>query len=252
MIVCPICQRTNSHLAVTCASCGGFLQAKVDNLDLFATTWRVIEFPRRAFHRIAIASHKNYVFFLSALLGIGEAFMLLWLFRIGNSNLHFLEILAIGFLAGPPLGIATVLVMASSQKLLTSIFGLRARFFQAMGIISYAAIPIVASVILILPIKLLTFGKYFFSSNPTPMLIKPASYVLLLSLDAVFIVYSITLYVAGIRCLYDVGTGKALAVAGGTLAIVLALATALVLGLAESLGHRTLHELPIAWQSLRM
>lgn len=252
MIICPVCQHTNSHLAVTCTDCGGFLQTKVDNLDLFTTAWKVVESPRRTFHRIAIASHKNYVFILSALLGIGEAFLLMWLIHIGNSNLHLLEILAVGFLVGPPLGIATVLAIAFVQTLLASILGLRAKFFQGVGIISYAAIPIVLSVILILPIELLTFGKYFFSSNPTPMLLKPASYVLLLSLDAAFIMYSITLYIAGIRSLYDIGIGRALAITCGTLAVVLALTAALALGSTEWLSRRVMQDLPITWKSLRI
>jgi hypothetical protein len=65
-------------------------------------------------------------------------------------------------------------------------------------------IPAILSAVFILPIEFLTFGIYFFTSNPSPYTIKPASYILLLCLDGLFALWSIVLLFIGIKVLLNV------------------------------------------------
>ena len=204
-MVCPICNAENSHLAVICTSCGSFIQSKVDNLDLFATVWQLLESPKSAFRRIAIAEHKNYTVFLSAMMGIGLAFLLMWLLKIGNGDIPLLNILIVGFVFGPFIGISSLLILTFVQKIVAGFLQLKAKFRNTRAIVAYAAVPIVFSVIIILPIEILTFGKYFFSSNPSPYVIKPFSYTVLLTLDGFCIVWSLALYFLGTKVLYNCG-----------------------------------------------
>lgn len=219
MILCPICHCENSHLAVICTSCGSFVQSKVDNLDLFATVWRLIESPATAFHRIAIALHKNYTMLLACILGIGLAFALMWMLNVGNTGLSLLNLLVVGFLVGPILGFFSLMMLASVQKTVARLFRLQTTYRNAMAVISFASVPVAFSVIFVLPIEILTFGKYFFSTNPSPFLLKPISYVLLLVLDGICVVWTVMLYVIGIKVLYNINTRNALIVSAATLGI---------------------------------
>lgn len=219
MIVCPICQTENNHLAVICASCGSYVQSKIDTLDLFATVWRLIESPRVAFRRIAISSHKNYIFFLSAITGIAFAFTIMWLLKIGNSGIPLLSLLAAGFVVGPALGVINLLTLGLLQKFVARAFRHHTRYKNALAIISYASVPIVLSVIFVLPIEILTFGKFFFSTNPSPFTLKPVSYILVLALDGVFLLWSLILYVYGTKILYDISMSRAALISGITFAI---------------------------------
>lgn len=219
MIACPICQIKNHHLAVVCVACGSFLQSTIKTLDLFTTVWRLVESPQKAFHHIAMASHKNYVFVLGALSGIGFVFMMFWLIGIGNSGIPLLNILAAGFVLGPVLGVANFLLLAFIQKIVAMIFRLTTKYKNALAIVAYACVPIALSVIFILPIEILTYGKYLFSTNPSPWTLKPLSYIVLLGLDGVFFMWSLVLYALGVRVLYDIPLARALIISNGTVAL---------------------------------
>ncbi len=218
-MLCPICNTENGHLTVICTSCGSFVQSKVENLDLFATIWQLIESPKSAFHRIAIAQHKNYTLFLSAIMGIGLIFFLMRILKAGSGDIPLLNILIVGFLFGPVGGIVSLLILALVQKTIARLLRLQTRFKNVSAVIAYAAVPIIFSVVAVLPIEILTFGKYFFSSNPSPYVIKPISYALLLMLDGLCLVWALRLYFLGNKVLYDSGTVTTLFVSTMSIAV---------------------------------
>jgi len=210
MMTCPICHTENHHLAVICSSCGGFLQYRADNLDLFTTAWGVIERPRRAFHFIATARHKNYTYILSAFAGIGMMFSIFWIMKAGNYSESLLNLLAAGLALGPFLGILSTLLYSIIVKLESKVLSLVLSFRNAFAVGAYSLVPIVLSVIFILPIELLTFGQYFFSSNPSPFVLRPVSYSVLLTLDALFACWSLALQFVGLRVLLRIRWTKVL------------------------------------------
>lgn len=203
MIACSICHLENHHLAIVCTSCGSFLQTKIDNLDLFTTIGTIIENPRKAFHKIAIARHKNYIFFLSAISGIGFVFFIFWLINIGEYFDKLLNILTSGFFTGPFVGIVTVVFFSAILVIIARIVRIRVKLRNTMAVTAYALVPIVLSVILILPIEILTFGTFFFTKSPSPLLLKPTSYIVLLGLDGIFLVWFLILLFMGMKVLFD-------------------------------------------------
>lgn len=233
MIACPICQTQNHHLAVACISCGSFLQTKVETLDLFSTVWHLIESPQKAFHGIAMASHKNYIFVLSALSGIAFIFTLFWIVEIGNTGVPLPNILAAGLILGPLLGIINVLLLALLQKLISVFFGVRAKYKNVFAIIAYACVPIIFSALFVLPIEVLTYGKFLFSTNPSPWTLKPVSYILLVGLDGVCLFWSLMLYSLGVKVLYNVSLLKAIIIAHSTVIVFSAIVCLVFLGISS-------------------
>jgi hypothetical protein len=197
MIICSICQTQNDQFATICTKCGGYLQNRVYNLDLFDTVWKIIEDPKTAFRLIMTAEHKNYVIFLYTLIGITVAFAGEWCFELGGRFENILLLIFWTLVVGLPLGVVLCPIVSFFHFVLSIIFKGKASFGASAGITSYASAPIILSLIFILPIELMTFGIYFFTFNPNPMAIKPVSYILLIGFDSAMILWSFLLTVIG-------------------------------------------------------
>jgi hypothetical protein len=206
MISCPVCQTPNHHLAVKCKSCGGYIQTKIENLDLFTTAWNVLERPSHAFHTIAVAQHKNYSVILPAISGIALTFFYFWFVKAGDATSSLINFLAAGLAVSPFVGIIISLLFALLLKLTIIATGRTVSFRNVFSVIAYTQIPLVISVILVLPLELMTFGLFFFTTNPSPYQLKPIPYMLLAGLDGLFALWSLLLIWFGIRKLTDGGS----------------------------------------------
>ncbi len=242
MMQCPVCQAPNEEFAIICRSCGGYLQNRVPNLDLFETMWSVFESPVKAFRRIGLAEHKNYAILLYGVFGIACAFVLLWLFRWGEFFDSLLTLIAWGTVIGAVLGVVLHPIAAGTHWIVTKALGSRRGYREALGVTAYALSPVVLSVVLILPIELLTFGIYLFTSNPHPYALNPVSYVVLTGLDGAAGIWSIALLTIGTRIAHSLTIGRAVASA--------VITTAIVAGLLSWLGWEVTRVLSAAGISL--
>jgi len=201
MIKCSVCDTANDHLATICKSCGAYLQTRTDNLDLFQTAWNVLENPNKAFHTIAVATHKNYSYIIPGFAGYAFIFFFFWLIKAGEYTNSLLNFLAAGFITGPPFGILLVIIFSIINSILLRIAGRSVSFRNSLSVISYSLIPVVISVVIVLPLEIMTFGLFFFTSNPSPYALKPFSYVALLVLDGIFTLWTLILISIGFRTL---------------------------------------------------
>lgn len=197
MIICTVCKAENDLFSSVCKKCGSFLQNRVHNLDLFYTLWKVIESPRNAFRLIMLAEHKNYTLLLYALYGINIVFTGFWHFKLGDKFGNILSLFSWAMLIGIPLGIALCPLVSFFYWILSKIFGSKATFRNSLGIMSYALTPILISLVLVLPVELLTFGMYLFTFNPHPIHIKPISYIMLIGLNITLTVWAFILSIVG-------------------------------------------------------
>jgi hypothetical protein len=221
MVKCTVCLAENDDFAVTCTSCKAFLQNRVPNLDLFDIGWKVLESPRKAFRTITIAEHKNYALFLFSLFGISLSFTGFWLFRLGTRFISFIDLIPAAVGSGLILGLVSSVVLSGIYYAFARILGGTAGFRTSLGVLGYSLTPIVLALFLVLPIELLTFGMYLFTSNPHPYTIKPVSYVVLIGFDALVSVWSIWLAVVGTRVSHRVNLFKSVIAVLGTVALFL-------------------------------
>lgn len=223
MIACSICQTSNHHLQTICVKCHAFLQTRTENLDLFGTAWKLIERPRSAFRTIAIAEHKNYGLLISAAAGVSLAFAMLWVLKAGEGGQTLFGVISLGVTIGPMAGIVVALLLSTCVKVFARLLGSFASFRNAFAVIAYTFIPLVLALVFIFPIELLTFGNFFFMRNPSPFLLKPASYVILIALNAAFVIWSFLLGLFGIKMLLDSSWSKAIVVLVLSLSVIVAL-----------------------------
>jgi len=238
MITCPICKKKNHHLALVCEFCGCFLQQKIDNLNLFEMMWKVVESPRRAFRTIAMARHKNYVIVLSSLAGVGFAFTLFWFLNVGEVLTDLISLVAYGVFFGICLGPIFILFFSIFVKLVTLFNRTKVHFKNIYSVSSYALMPIVITVFSLLPIELLTFGVYMFSRNPSAYTLKPFSYVTILGLDGLCALWTIILFVTGMKVLLDSGWRKAILVSLCSLLVFFGLIAGVILTILSKIPIR--------------
>ena len=95
MITCRVCNTENDEYAIVCRNCKSYVQNRIQNLDFFETVWKVIESPRKAFHDITLAEHKNYSLLLFALFGVALSFTGFWYFKLGSRFESLLNVLSV-------------------------------------------------------------------------------------------------------------------------------------------------------------
>jgi hypothetical protein len=204
MLKCPVCLSENDPFTTICAQCGGFLQNRVPNLNLFETLWGVLESPSKTFPKIVLAEHKNFSILLFALFGVSIAFTAFWFFNIGRVIGSLPELIVLGLGFGLVGGIVMSPFIAVAYHGTNRLLGGVASFRTGYSLLAYATAPAILSLFLILPIELMTFGMYLFTSNPHPYVIKPVSYVLLLSFDVVVGLWTLWLVIKGTHIAYRV------------------------------------------------
>jgi hypothetical protein len=212
MILCPVCNTENDQYATICLKCGAFLQNRVPNLDLFATSWQLVENPKKAFQLIALAEHKNYSILLYAIFGISLCMTGFWYFRLGDRFESLITLTIWALVIGIPLGILACPITTLLHWIYCRILGGRASFRTSLGITGYSLTPIVASLFLVLPVELSTFGMYLFTFNPHPMTIKPVSYVLLIGFDAAVSLWTLILVAIGTKIGHQMSIVKSIIV----------------------------------------
>ncbi len=198
MIVCPVCQHSNDKFSIKCVSCGSYIQDRVPNLDFFAIVWMMIESPSQAFRKIIIAEHKNFVLFLALFLGIGASFTLMWAKRSGNSFDNLFPLLLFGIAIGLIICIPLFYLLAGLFHATAKLLKGKAAFKETYGIIGWSLVPIMFSVVFVLPLELSTLGLLFFSTNPNAYEVKPVVTMVLRGLDSLMVLWSVILASLGI------------------------------------------------------
>jgi len=210
MITCGVCKTENDEFAITCRSCKSYIQNRIANLDFFETIWKVIESPRKAFHDITLAEHKNYSILLFVLFGVGLSFTGFWYFQLGSHFESLLDLLAEASGIGVALGLLCSLLFTVVFDGLMRIMGEKGTFRNSLGILAYSTTPVSLTLVLILPIELLSFGMYLFTSNPNPYTIKPGLFVALIAFDSAMALWAFGLSVVGISVSKQISAVKSI------------------------------------------
>lgn len=178
--------------------------------------------------KIARAEHKNYLILLSGLYGMSLSFFFMWFFGLGEHFVNVLYLIFAGLATGPPIGLIHIGLIGVIGTIAGRLMGVHLRLIDILGVAAYSTVPIIFALFFILPIEILTFGLHFFDHNPSPLVIKPVSYVLLLLLDGLTVIWSIVLFTIGLKTLGGMVLWKSLLFAIVTLLMSFALILELI------------------------
>lgn len=212
MITCPICKTENNHLASICFKCGGFLQAKVDNINLFETLWKLIEHPSKAFKNISMAKHKNYIALLSFLAGINLSFLLLRYWNIYDLLETTKTLFIAGVGGGILLGVLSITIISLLIFNLAKFFKVRTLFKNVWSVVSFSFVPLIYSLIFLMPVKLLTFGIDYFGTDSSPVSLNQSVYYILMTLDSLMLLWVVALVIIAVKTIYNLTIQKSLTI----------------------------------------
>jgi hypothetical protein len=192
-VICPNCNTENPFFNFVCNNCRVYLRDRIYNLDLWSTVSVIVETPSKAFKRIILSEHKNFIFLI--LFFIGFKYLI---------NARFVSMLSIGeFSSSISLQYSYLLVLGAALIYLLSFSfvytvvgkknNIYLRFKDTFAIIVYSQIPYLFGLVLLFTLELVLFGDYLFSKNPTPFIIKGFLAYLFLILEAGTVIWSIFL-----------------------------------------------------------
>ncbi len=194
VIVCEKCGTENPVYRLTCKECNSFLRDRVNNIDFWKTFWKIFDSPNKAFLTIIYAKAKNMVTPLLILAGIKASLVSLQIktmFTHANFNIDWLSFILIGTLL-------SVLLITGFSYLVTIVnksFGLQTRFKDNLAIYTYAFIPLIITLFLLLPVEFALFGEYWYLANPLSTEINSTAAHILLFIEVVMLLWSFILLI---------------------------------------------------------
>ncbi len=195
VIVCKNCGEENPFYKLTCVKCSSYLRSRVPNIDLWHTINNIFESPVKTFEDIIHAEHKNFVILLSIIMSIK---FLLISFQIKNALFgkgYSESVLFSNLLTFIVIFFAFLLVLSLILTVLNNILGLHTKFKNNYSILVYSFIPQIAATVILLPVEIALFREYWFTFNPTPLLIKPTVTYFLLAIEGIMVVWSWLLFI---------------------------------------------------------
>ncbi len=194
VVVCEKCGAENPVYRLTCKECNSFLRDRVNNIDFWKTFWKIFESPDKAFFTIIYAKNKNMVVLLIILAGIKTALVSLQIKTMitsANFGIDWLTFILSGM-------VFAVLLLVGYAYLITrlnKIFGLETRFKDNLAIYTYAFVPLIITLFLLLPVEFALFGEYWYLANPLSAEINPAAAHILLFIETVMLLWSFVLLI---------------------------------------------------------
>jgi hypothetical protein len=192
-LTCRNCSLENPLFGLNCNNCQAFLRAKIPNIDFWDTVWSLLVNPVETAKRIIQADKKNYIFFL------------LIIILIKTSSMHFIvqnyirdgEINNNSFtnslLSGSLLSVVYFILFGSIITVLFSFLKIETRFKDNFSILMYSFTPILIGFLFLTPIHFALYGKYWFTINPSPLLIKPVPTYILYGIESVLALWVVFL-----------------------------------------------------------
>lgn len=192
-VTCSNCNSVNPFYRTTCLNCKSYLRDRVYNLDLWKTLSLLLENPSEAFKLIIFSEQKNFIFFILIFaavkyLIIARFVATITLGEIQTSTGLFLSyMIVLVFITG------YIFLYASLFTVIGKNFSVQTRFKDNLAILCYTQSAHVIALLTLFPIELIVFGDYIFSLNPSPFELKKNIAYLLLGIELLFILWSISL-----------------------------------------------------------
>ena len=183
---------------MNCTNCGTILRKRVSNIDLWETTWQLVETPVNAFEKIIFAEHKNFISFLLILGGFKYFLLSNFIFNIVLTNFTYEYNLFSQSILGVIVVTLLIIILSFLLKRSNLIFGIQSKFLDNSAVFIYALIPLIISFVILFPIEYGIFGGHWVYFNPSPFLINFVSALILAILELLFLLWHLFLLMVGV------------------------------------------------------
>lgn len=194
-LTCSSCNSSNPLYAYTCSNCNAFLRARISNIDFWSVLAKLIESPVKAAEIIIQSDHKNFISLILFLSGI-KFVMNLWIlnnaFSIDeNISNNFIGSIFTGFL----FFVVGLVIMALLFTVVMRHLKIKTRFKDNLALYTYSFLPFIATLLVLSPVQIALFGFYWFTFNPSPIIIKELASYVIIFIEGLFTIWSFVILV---------------------------------------------------------
>lgn len=190
-LICNNCNQANPIYSLNCRKCNSFLRARVPNIDLWDTIGNLLTNPSETAVKIIQAEKKNYLGFLLSIWILKATINFFIISNYLNENASLFESLLKG-------GLLSVFVIYAVSYLIcvcVKIFKKEVRYIDFIAIYTYSLVPIILSFVFLTPFHIALYGFYWYTINPSPLIIKPFVSYVLYSIEGLFLLWVLLLFI---------------------------------------------------------
>ncbi|MBA4406319.1 hypothetical protein C0389_03500 [bacterium] len=192
---CENCGKENHFYQLTCSECKSFLRARIVNIDFWDTLWKIFYSPVDTAKNIIQAENKNFVAtcaFITAIKFSLLSLILMNAFHIEeNGRYTFFR----GVIFGGIPFICLISVFALVVTYINKKFGIQGRIKDALSIYFFSFTPLFMTFLILTPIQFALFGEYWFTFNPSPLIVKPQAAIVIFFIEILMYLWSGVLFV---------------------------------------------------------
>ncbi|PKL82848.1 MAG: hypothetical protein CVV24_07975 [Ignavibacteriae bacterium HGW-Ignavibacteriae-3] len=212
VLICSNCGKGNAFYKLTCTECKSFLRARIVNLDFWDTIWKIFYSPIQTAQNIIQAENKNYSVTCALLTAFKFSLISLILMNAFRINDVSDQSLLTGMLKGGVVFLVLIFIFSLVMKFINKKLGVEGRVKDGLTIYVYSGIPLIMTLLILTPIQFALFGEYWFTFNPSPLIMKPRAAVAILIIEGVMIIWTAVLFVTSTyaqtkNVLYSLVTG---------------------------------------------
>ena len=195
--ICSNCGEKNPLYLLNCKKCHHYTRENVVNIDLWKTIFQLFDAPTKALKYIIYAEHKNFITFLLFILSV--KFYLTSIIFQSAFNFTYPESVQLLYNILTVIGIYLIVILIFSKTITVILkqINQQTRFKDNLSIIVYAFTPLILASFILLPIEYGIYGKHWFIYNPSPFLIKSTSAYILITIEIIMLIWSLTILLKG-------------------------------------------------------
>ncbi|MFA7420339.1 MAG: hypothetical protein WCZ90_11705 [Melioribacteraceae bacterium] len=194
-LICNNCGTSNPIYSLNCTKCNSFLRARVPNIDLWDTIWSLFISPIDSAVKIIQAEKKNFLVLLLSLWFIKSSVNYYIL-----SNYHSSGVASLGesLIKGGVFSVALIMLFPFLVNILFTKLKIPNRLKDVFSIITFSLVPIILVFVILTPFHFALYGFYWYTVNPSPLIIKPLVTYVLYGIEGVFYLWVLVLFITSL------------------------------------------------------
>lgn len=193
-LICNNCKESNPVFALNCNKCNSFLRARVPNIDLWDAIWNILVTPVNTAIKLIQAEKKNFIVFL----------LFIWFikatinhFIISNYfQVDFHSSITDSLLYGGMFSVILIILFSAAVTASFNALKIPTRLKDILTIYTYSLVPILIAFSFLTPFHFAFYGFYWYTINPSPLIIKPFVTYVLYGIEGLFYCWVLFLFIA--------------------------------------------------------
>lgn len=194
-LICNNCKTENPLYAANCKLCNSFLRSKISNIDLWDSVWGMLTEPIKTSIKLIQSERKNFLISLLLLWIIKSSINNFILKNYYYANRTYPVSITDSILDGGVIAAAVLIFFSFLITKLFSLLKIETRFKDNITIYTFSLIPILLFFVFITPFHFALYGFYWYTFNPSPLIIKPLETYILYGIEFLFMIWSLILFI---------------------------------------------------------